>query len=301
MNIVVLSRGPGLYSTKRLVSMARRRGHSVRIHDPTLLSISIADGRARVYDGDDEVGDVDAVIPRVGVSITYYGLAVLRHFVMQGAAVLNTPDGIANARDKLRCHQLLGARGIPMPDTAFSRRSIGCGATRDVGEGPLVLKLLDGTQGKGVMFADNRAAATSIIDAFNALEENILIQKFIAESAGRDVRAFVVGREVVAMMERQAAPGEFRSNLHMGGTARPIEHCKAIEKVALRATKTLGLEVAGVDVLVDSTGPLIIEVNPCPGLEGIETTTGVNVAGKCIEQLERLAGLAPEARRRRHA
>lgn len=301
MNVVVLSRGPGLYSTKRIVSVARRRGHRVEIHDPLTLSISISGGRARVYHGDRELERVDAVIPRIGASVTYYGLAVLRQFEMQGAAVLNGSGAIASARDKLHCHQVLAGAGVPMPDTAFSRRSASnCGAIKNVGEGPLVIKLLEGTQGKGVMLAGSREAAVSIIDAFQSLEEHILLQRFVAESAGRDVRAFVVGGQVVAMMERQAKPGEFRSNLHMGGHARRIPRSRAIERIALRATRALGLDVAGVDVLVGADGPLVIEVNPCPGLEGIERTSGVNVAGHMIDQLERLAGGArPSARRKR--
>jgi len=301
MKVVVLSRAPNIYSTRRIVSVARRRGHNVVVHDPTTLSISIAHDTPRVYHGDDEVRGVDAVIPRIGTSVTYYGLAVLRQFEMQGAAVLNSASGIGSARDKLRCHQVLGAGGVPMPDTAFSRRAGGCGATRDVGEGPLVIKLLDGTQGKGVMLAQSRIEARSIIDAFQAIDEHILIQRFIAECAGKDIRAFVVGREVVAMMERSAEPGtgEFRSNLHMGGTARAIPHSASIARVALRATKLLGLDVAGVDVLVGNSGPMIIEVNPCPGLEGIEGSTGVNVAGRMIEALERKALGAPQCRRAR--
>jgi ribosomal protein S6--L-glutamate ligase len=291
MNIVVLSRGPGLYSTKRIVSVARRRGHRVEILDPTTLSISVSAGRARVYDGDREVTGTDAVIPRIGASVTYYGLAVLRQFEMQGAAILNGSEAIAGARDKLRCQQVLAGARVPMPDTAFSRRPAShCGAIKTVGEGPLVIKLLEGTQGKGVMLAGSREAATSIIDAFHSLDEHILIQRFIAESAGRDVRAFVVGRRVVATMERQAKPGEFRSNLHLGGKAQRVPRSAAIERLALRATKALGLDVAGVDLLLGRDGPLVIEVNPCPGLEGIERTTGVNVAGHLIRRVEELAG-----------
>lgn len=301
MNILVLSRGPGLYSTKRIVSVARRRGHSVEILDPLGLSISMADHRPRVYHGDTPLTDVDVVLPRIGSSVTYYGLAVLRHFEMQGAKVVNTSDAIANARDKLRCLQLLSRKGIPMPDTAFSRRPVGtCGALEAVSGGKLVIKLLEGTQGKGVVLADSKASATSIIDAFQSLDEHVLIQRFVAEAAGRDVRAFVVGKQVVACMERTAKPGEFRSNLHMGGVARRIPLTRAIERLALRATRTLGLDVAGVDLLVGKKGPLVIEVNPCPGLEGIEQTTGVNVAGLIIDHAEAVAGHT-QARRRRRA
>lgn len=304
MNLLILSRGPGLYSTKRIVSVARRRGHKVEIIDPLTLSLSVAGGKARIYDGDHELKGIDAVIPRIGASVTYYGLAVVRQFELQGAAVLNGSEAIASARDKLRCQQVLTGAGVSMPDTAFSRRrAMSCGAIKTVGEGPLVIKLLEGTQGKGVMLAGSREAATSIIDAFHSLDENILIQRFIAESAGRDVRAFVVGKRVVAMMERKATrPGEFRSNLHMGGQARRIPRSKAIEQVALRATRALGLRVAGVDVLLGKSGPLVIEVNACPGLEGIERTTGVNVAGHIIAEVETLAcgraGKSGQARRR---
>lgn len=298
MKIIVLSRGPKLYSTRRLVSVARRRGHSVDVIDPLELSLSVAGGEAKVYDGDWEIDAPDAVIPRISSAVTYYGLAVLRQFEAMGAATLNSSRSIVHARDKLHCMQVLSRKGIAMPDTAFSRsRSHGQGGVLDdVGGGPIVIKLLEGTQGNGVMLADSRQAATSIIDAFHTIEEDILIQRFIAESAGRDVRVLVVGKQAVAAMERIAPKGEFRSNLHRGGRSQPFDLTRKVERLAVRAARVLGLDVAGVDILLGKDGPLIIEVNPCPGLEGIEKTTGINVAGAIVDHLD---GGAIETRRLR--
>lgn len=312
MKIVVLSQGPQLYSTRRLVSVARRRGHSVEVLNPLHLSLAIQEGRPVVYRRRRQIAAPDAVIPRIAASITEYGLAVLRHFEAMGAVALNSSDAIERSRDKLRCLQLLSRRGAQMPDSAYSRDGYGAvealtaqpaplalpngwkngRAGRADGrraDAPLVVKRLKGTQGKGVLLAETPEIARSLLDAFNQVDEHALLQRFVAESAGRDVRVFVVGGQVAACMERQAqTPGEFRSNLHLGGKARPIPLDRAVGRVALRATRALGLSVAGVDVLISRRGPLVLEVNPSPGLEGIEGATGVNVAGRVIEQLETL-------------
>ena len=292
MNVAILSRGPNLYSTRRLVSVARRRGHSVDIYDVNRLSLSIAGGVPHVYEDEYEVPVPDAVIPRIAAPTTFQGLLVLRHFEMAGAIPVNCADAIANARDKLRSLQLLCKKNVPMPDTAFSPEPhADDAALDDLGDGQIVIKLLSGTQGRGVMLAPSRAAATAIMDAFQQIDGQILAQRFVAESSGRDIRAFVVGREVVAVMERSSSNGDFRSNLHQGGSARRVPLTRAIERIATRASRALGLDVAGVDLLVGKDGPLVIEVNPSPGLEGIERATGVNVAGRVIDHMESL--LAP--------
>lgn len=314
MKIVVLSQGPQLYSTRRLVSVARRRGHSVEILNPLSLSLAIQDGRPVVFHRRRPVAAPDAVIPRIAASITEYGLAVLRHFEAMGAVALNSSDSIERSRDKLRCLQLLarrcgGTSGPGMPDSSFSRDGHGAVAAlvgpalqdrSGAPAAPLVVKRLRGTQGKGVLLAETPEAARSLVDAFHQVEEHALLQRFVAESAGRDVRVFVVGGQVAACMERQAqTPGEFRSNLHLGGTARQIPLTRAVERVALKATRALGLSVSGVDVLLSNRGPLILEVNPSPGLEGIEGATGVNVAGRVLEELERLVAQQRRVRVRR--
>lgn len=314
MKIVVLSQGPHLYSTRRLVSVARRRGHSVEVLNPLQLSLAIQDGQAVVYHRRRLVQKPDAVIPRIAASITEHGLAVLRHFEAMGAVALNSSDAIERSRDKLRCLQLLSRRGGQMPDSAYSRDGYGAvealcaphwkngayqlkSGARSRREAPLVVKRLKGTQGKGVLLAETPEIARSLLDAFHQVDEHALLQRFVAESAGRDVRVFVVGGQVAACMERQAqTPGEFRSNLHLGGTARPIPLDRAVGRASLRATKALGLSVAGVDVLISKRGPLVLEVNPSPGLEGIEGATGVNVAGRVIEQLETLVAGKRRAR-----
>ncbi len=289
MKVIVLSRGPNLYSTRRLVSVARRRGHNVEVFDVNRVSLAIVDGEPRLYEDDYEIEVPDAVIPRIAAQSTFQGLSVLRHFEMAGAIPVNCATAIANARDKLRSLQLLCGKGVPMPDTAFTRQPHPAdGALLDLGEGPMVIKLLEGAQGRGVMLAESRRAATSIMDAFGQVDGRLLAQRFVKESAGRDLRAFVIGREVVALMERRAAGGAFRSTLHQGGRAVRATLTRTVERIALRAARALGLDVAGVDLLMSSEGPLVIEVNPSPGLEGIERTTGVNVTARVIEHMEGL-------------
>jgi len=286
MEIGVLSRNPRLYSTSRLVQAARRRGHHVAVIDYLRCYMDITSAAPEVRLLGRRLA-FDAIIPRVGASHTFYGAAVVRQFEMMGVLSANSSEAISKSRDKLWSIQLLAHAGVEMPVTGFAH------ATKDldglmeiVGGTPVVIKLLEGTHGMGVVLAETRKAAESVIEAFRQLDANILVQEFIAESGGADVRVVVVGDEAVASMRRQGAPGEFRSNLHRGGTARAIELTDDERDTAVRAARVMGLHVAGVDMLQSSDGPVVLEVNSSPGLEGIEETTGVDVAGRIIEFLE---------------
>lgn len=287
MKIGVLSRSTSLYSTKRLVEAAKARGHEVEVIDTLKCYMDITSKKPMVHYQNRELSDFDAIIPRIGASITFYGTAVLRQFEMMGVSSLNESVAISRARDKLRSLQLLSRKGIGLPITGFAHNTK---MTQDliklVGGAPLVIKLLEGTQGKGVVLAETDKAAESVIDAFREMDANILVQEFIKEANGSDIRCFVIGDEVVASMKRTAKAGEFRSNLHRGGTAEIIEITKEEKEAAIGATKALGLNVAGVDLLRSNRGPLIMEVNSSPGLNGIETATGKDVAGMIIEYLE---------------
>ncbi len=289
---MILSRRRSLYSTQRLVEAASARGHQVQVIDPLRLAISVSRRSPKLYYGGRELKNVDAVIPRIGASITAYGLAVLRQFEMMGTFPLNESQAIARSRDKLRCLQILSREEVGMPETAYARQPGDVEKVLDiVGGPPVVIKLLEGTQGKGIVLAETSKAATSVIEAFHDLQQNILIQRFIKESSGRDVRAFVVGRKVVAAMERRNEnPGEFRSNLHRGGEGHPVKLSREYRRTAIRAASAIGLDVAGVDMLISSEGPMIMEVNSSPGLEGIETTTSVDVATSIIRHMERTLG-----------
>jgi ribosomal protein S6--L-glutamate ligase len=292
LRLVILSRRRSLYSTKRLVEAATERGHKVTVIDPLRLAISLSRRSPKLYYGGRELKNVDAVIPRIGASITAYGLAVLRQFEMIGAFPLNESQAIARSRDKLRCLQILSREEVGMPETAYARQPADIEKVLEVvGGPPVVIKLLEGTQGKGVVLAETAQAATSVIEAFHDLEQNILVQRFIKESSGRDVRAFVVGRRVVAAMERRNdKAGEFRSNIHRGGQGYPIKLPREYRQTAIRAASALGLDVAGVDMLISNEGPMIMEVNSSPGLEGIEAATQVDVAGAIIRHTERIVG-----------
>ncbi|MBI3724666.1 30S ribosomal protein S6--L-glutamate ligase [bacterium] len=296
MKVVILSRRRSLYSTKRLVEAATARGHNVQVIDPLRLAISLSRRNPKLYYGGRVLKNVDAVIPRIGASITAYGLAVLRQFEMAGTFPLNESQAIARSRDKLRCLQILSREEVGMPETAYARQPGDIAKVLEVvGGAPVVIKLLEGTQGKGVVLAETNQAASSVIEAFHDLDQNILVQRFIKESSGRDVRAFVVGRRVVAAMERRnSTPGEFRSNLHRGGEGFPIKLSREYRQTAIRAASALGLDVAGVDMLISNEGPMIMEVNSSPGLEGIEGASGVDVATSIIRHMERILG-------RRHA
>lgn len=292
MRLVILSRRRSLYSTRRLVDAATARGHKVTVIDPLRLAISVSRRTPKLYYGGRELRNVDAVIPRIGASITAYGLAVLRQFEMMGSFPLNESQAIARSRDKLRCLQILSREEIGMPETAYARKPGDVAKVLEVvGGAPVVIKLLEGTQGKGVVLAETSSAAKSVIEAFHDLQQDILVQRFVKESSGRDVRAFVVGRRVVAAMERRNPnKDEFRSNIHRGGEGHPIKLEREYRETALRAASALGLDVAGVDMLISNEGPMIMEVNSSPGLEGIETTTSVDVATSIIRHMERIIG-----------
>lgn len=287
MKIGILSRSGSLYSTRRLVEAAKVKGHQVEVIDTLKCYMDITSKKPMVHYQNRELSDFDAIIPRIGASITFYGTAVIRQFEMMGVISLNESVAISRARDKLRSLQLLSRKGIGLPITGFAHNTK---MTQDliklVGGAPLVIKLLEGTQGKGVVLAETDKAAESVIDAFREMDANILVQEFIKEANGSDIRCFVIGDEVVASMKRTAKEGEFRSNLHRGGVAELVEISKEEREAALGATRALGLNVAGVDLLRSSRGPLIMEVNSSPGLNGIETATGIDVAGMIIDYLE---------------
>ena len=289
MKIAILSRNSGLYSTKRLVEAGKARGHEVEVIDTLKCYMDITSTKPMVHYQNRELKDFDVIIPRIGASITFYGTAVIRQFEMMGVFSLNESVAISRARDKLRSLQLLSRKGLGLPVTGFAHSTkMTQELIKLVGGAPLVVKLLEGTQGKGVVLAETDSAAESVIDAFREMDANILVQEFIKEARGSDIRCFVVGDQVVASMMRTAKEGEFRSNLHRGGTAKIIQITKEEEKAALDATKALGLNLAGVDMLRSTRGPLIMEVNSSPGLNGIETATGKDVAGMIIEYLEKM-------------
>jgi ribosomal protein S6--L-glutamate ligase len=286
LEIGILSRKPSLYSTSRLKEEAEARGHRVRVVDYLRCYMNITSHKPHViYRG--EKLHFSAIIPRIGATHTFYGCAVVRQFEMMGVFPTVESQAISRSRDKLRSLQLLSRRGIGLPVTGFahSPKDID-GLIENVGGAPLVIKLLEGTQGIGVVLAETKKAAESVINAFQQIRANILVQEFIGEAGGADIRAFVVGGKVVASMRRQAPPGEFRSNIHRGGTASKVKLTPEERSTAVRAAKTMGMNVAGVDLLRSNHGPVVLEVNSSPGLEGIEHATGVNVAEKIIGFLE---------------
>lgn len=286
MKIGILSRRGSLYSTRRLREAAEARGHRVRIVNPLRCFVNITAKRPAVMYGDRPLR-FDAVIPRIAPSITPYGLAVVRQFEAKGVYSVSSAEGIAASRDKLRSLQVLAEEGIGLPVTGFARDPQDVDQVIElVGGPPLIVKVLQGTHGQGVVLAETKKAARSVIAGFQQIDASILVQEFIREAAGRDIRALVVGSRVVAAMERIAQPGEFRSNLHRGGTAVPADLSRKERNIAVRAAKAMGLNVAGVDLLRSDRGPLVIELNSSPGLEGIEKTTGVDVAGEIVGFIE---------------
>jgi ribosomal protein S6--L-glutamate ligase len=288
MRLVILSRQPSLYSTQALSEAGRRRGHDVQVLDTLQFDIRLSKQTPQLFYQGQPIQPVDAVIPRIGASITFYGLAVVRQFEMLGVYCLNESQAIARSRDKLRCLQILSRHDIGMPPTVYTRQADHVPACIEQVEGPpVVVKLLQGTQGVGVVLAESTMAASSVIEAFHGLDQNILIQKFIHEAGGSDLRALVVGRRVVAAMRRQAVAGEFRSNIHRGGKARAIRLPAEYRKTALAAARVLGLRLAGVDMIESREGPMVMEVNSSPGLEGIQKATGADVATAVIEYVER--------------
>lgn len=287
MHLVILSRQSSLYSTRVLAEAARKRGHDVRILDTLQFDIRVSKRTPELFYQGESVGPVDAVIPRIGASITFFGLAVVRQFEMMGVYCVNESQAIARSRDKLRSLQILSRHEIGIPPTIYTRQAAHLESCIEQVQGPpVVVKLLQGTQGTGVVLAESKMAAGSVIEAFQGLDQNILIQKFIKEANGSDIRALVVGRRVVAAMRRQAVAGEFRSNIHRGGKATRLRLPAEYRKTALAAARVLGLRVAGIDMIESDEGPMVLEVNSSPGLEGIEKTTGVDVAEAVIEQVE---------------
>ncbi len=284
MKLAILSCGPTSYSTRRLKEAALNRGHHVKVLNTLKFSIDLQKGIPDLYYRQNELSDYDAVLPRIGASITYFGTAVVRQFQEMGVFCANTAHGISNSRDKLRSLQILSRHQIGIPRTTFVRdRKDVLPAIQRVGGAPVVIKLIEGTQGIGVLLAESIKAAESIIELLQSQKQNVLIQKFVAESKGKDIRAFVVGDRVVAAMRRVAQGQEFRSNVHRGGIAEAVELDEQYRETAVRAAQILGLQVAGVDMLEGKNGPQIMEVNSSPGLEGIETATGLDIAGAVID------------------
>jgi ribosomal protein S6--L-glutamate ligase len=288
MNLVVLSRNAKLYSTKRLVEAAQKRGHEIRVIDHSKCDLVIEKKKPKVLYRGEEIVGVNAVIPRIGASVTFYGTAVVRQFEMMNVFTAVESQALVRSRDKLRSLQILSRAGLGLPKTVFTNYSKDVERTlREVGGAPVIIKLLEGTQGLGVVLAENKKAAVSVIEAFNGLKARVIVQEFIKESRGEDIRAFVVDGHVVGAMVRTAKEGEFRSNLHRGGTAKVIELTLEEEIAAIKAANAMKLGIAGVDMLRNERGPLIIEVNSSPGLEGIEIATGVDIAGQIIKYIEK--------------
>ncbi|WP_262249469.1 30S ribosomal protein S6--L-glutamate ligase [Parapedobacter soli] len=300
MKIAVLSTIKSLYSTRRLVESAQRRGHECVVIDHSQCYVGIRQGQPSIHYKGQHLTDIDAIIPRIGASVTFYGSAIVRQFEVMGVISANPSQAITRSRDKLRCMQILSGAGLGMPITGFARRTHDVDdLIKMVGGPPLVIKLLEGTQGIGVVLAETKKAASSVIEAFYGLGNNILIQEYIKESRGCDIRAFVVDGKVVGAMKRTAKEGEFRSNLHRGGTAEVIKLNKTERETAVRAAKELGLTVCGVDMLPSDRGPLVLEVNSSPGLEGIEKATNKDIASAIIAFLEKQYTLRQQAKKER--
>ena len=291
MRIAILATNADLYSHQRLLHAGQEQGHEIHMINPLHCYMNVAASCPNVhYRGGQPLPHFDAVIPRIGASNTFYGTAVLRHFETMGIYTINESIAIARSRDKFRSLQLLARKGIPMPLTGFAQSPDNTeDLIRMVGGAPLVIKLLEGTQGKGVILADSQQSAASIINAFKEMGANILVQEFIQESRGTDIRCLVVGDKVVAAIKRQAKEGEFRANVHQGGSALKVKLSPEERTIAIAAAKTMGLKVAGVDLLRSNNGPLVLEINSSPGLEGIEQATQINIAGKIIQYIEKHA------------
>ncbi len=287
MKIVILSRGPELYSTRRLVEAAEKHDHDVQVIDPLRCYVDITSHDPAIHYRGKELVGVDAVIPRIGASITFYGTAVVRQFEMMDVFCLNESVAINRSRDKLRASQLLSRKGIGLPVTGFAHSTrYTMDLIKLVGGAPLIVKLLEGTQGVGVVLCETDKAAESVIEAFRGLNAQFMVQEFIKEAGGADIRCFVVGGKVVAAMMRKGKEGEFRSNIHRGGSAMRVKITPEERSTAIRSAKVMGLNVAGVDILRSNHGPVVMEVNSSPGLEGIENATDIDVAGKVIEYIE---------------
>lgn len=300
LRLALLTHEPCNYSCRRLIEAAEARGHVIEAIETRRCLMNINANRPEVHYEGQALPHFDAVIPRIGAGVTQYGCAVVRQFAMMGAYCLNTADAIALSRDKLLAHQILARFGVGMPVTAFASAATDLAHVMEiVGGAPLVVKLLQGSQGRGVVLAESDQAARSVIGAFQDLDAPFLVQEFVAEAKGADIRLLVVGGKVVAAMKRQAKPGDFRSNLHRGGSAEPVKPSREEKEAAIRATRIMGLQVAGVDLLRSKTGPKILEVNSSPGLKGVEAVTGEDIAGLIIRHIEKR--LAPPIRKRRGA
>lgn len=298
MKILILARNPKLYSHRRLIEAAIKHGHEARIIDTLSIYVNVTPKKPEIRCKGELIEGYEAVIPRIGASATFYGMAVVRQFEMQGVYVLNKADSINHSRDKLCALQLLARAGIDLPTTGFAHSTkYSNDLVQMVGGAPVIIKLLEGTQGLGVVLGETRQSARSIIEAFRQINANIMVQEYIKEAAGEDLRCFVVGGRIVAAMKRAMSGGDFRSNLHRGGKGTAVVLSAEEEEMALKATKVLGLNVAGVDLLRSDRGPLILEVNSSPGLEGIEQATGIDIADSIIhfveKTLEKVTDYAP--------
>lgn len=297
MKLIILSRDPKLYSTRRLAAAAERRGHVVRVIDPLRCYMNIAADQPSIHYKGKVLGPVDAVVPRIAPAHTFYGTAVVRQFEIMGVHCLNGSAAITGSRDKLHSLQLLARHGVGMPVTGFAHSPDDTDDLIDlVGGAPTVIKLVQGAQGNGVVLAETRKAAESVIEAFRGLDAQFLVQEFVEESRGVDIRCLVLGDKVVGAMLRRAGEGEFRANLHRGGKAEPTTITEEERAIACRAAQILGLEFAGIDILRAKRGPVVLEVNSSPGLEGIETVTGLDIASMVVNRLERLVPSVEPAR-----
>jgi len=301
MTVYILSRNTNLYSTQRLVEAGKAKGWNVRVIDYLMCSIEIMKNELAVIYNGELLPVPDAIIPRIGASRTFYGTAMVRHFEIMGAFSVAGNLALARSRDKLRSLQVLSKQGVDMPKTVFaSNKANAKDVIKLIGGTPLVLKILEGTQGVGVVLAETQKAAQSVLDAFYGMEVNLLVQEYIKEAGGADIRAFVVNGEVVGAMKRQGAEGDFRSNLHQGGSATAYKLNRKEKATALAAAKAMGLGVCGVDMIPSDRGPLVMEVNSSPGLEGIEKATGIDIAGKIMNYIESSIKPSPDNKKRRH-
>lgn len=290
MKLALMCRNSKLYSHQRLIAAAKERGHTIDVINHNRCYINVTSANPEIFYNGETLQGYDAVIPRIGASVTYFGTAVLRQFEVMGVYPLNESVAISRSRDKLRSLQLLARRGVGMPVTIFAHRTSNPEQIMEmVGGAPVVIKLLEGTQGIGVVLGETKKGAEGIIEAFGGLNANILVQQFVKEANGQDLRCLVVGEKVVAAMLRKGAEGDFRSNLHRGGTATAVKISPAERATAVKAARAMGLNVCGVDLLRSNAGPVVMEVNSSPGLEGVETATGIDVAGKIIEFIEKNA------------
>ncbi len=290
MKIAILSRKQDLYSTRRLMEAAQSKSHEVKIIDYLSCYMNITSAKPTIQYKGEKIENFDAIIPRIGAQRTFYGASIVRQFETMGTYSINSSIAITRSRDKLRSLQLLAMKGIDMPITGFANATSDIKDTiKLVGGPPLIIKLIEGTQGVGVVLAETKKAAESVIQTLMGLKANIILQEFIAESKGEDIRCFVVGNKVVAAMKRQAEPGEFRANLHQGGSSKAVRITKQEREVAIKAAKVMGLKMAGVDLLRSNRGPLILEINSSPGLEGIEKATNKDIAKMIIEHVEKNA------------